>query len=203
MSLIDPNHPTRRVRRALGLKTILGSDYPGEPFPDLPEDLRPFLPETSRIGIYPSELQSGPEPSSRNEPPRNAPETERVDELKRQFLTSFGDDPRNVGGSAPAPLVARRGAAPGTGPSLLAHQTLTGNPALKRNAIEAASAGEPPSITVPLPDEKIRRQIKKGEQANSHLDEIIAHQERQLRYLKSIGNPENNSPTRSRNYVSN
>ena len=70
MSLIDPNHPTRRVRRALGLKTILGSDYPGEPFPDLPEDLRPFLPETGCIGIYPPELQSGPEPSSRNEPAR-------------------------------------------------------------------------------------------------------------------------------------
>ncbi len=99
MSLIDPNHPTHRVRRALGLKTILGSDYPGEPFPDLPEELRPFLPETSRIGIYPSELQSGPESSSRNEAPHGAPETERVDELKRRFLKPFGDDPRNMGGS--------------------------------------------------------------------------------------------------------
>jgi len=60
MSLIDPNHPTRRVRRALGLKTILGSVYPGEPFPDLPEDLRPFLPETGRIGIYPPSFNWGP-----------------------------------------------------------------------------------------------------------------------------------------------
>lgn len=76
MSLIDPNHPTRRMRRALGLKTILGSDYPGESFPDLPEKLRPFLPETGRIGTNPPELQSGPESSSRNEPPRGAPETE-------------------------------------------------------------------------------------------------------------------------------
>lgn len=178
MSLIDPNHPTHRVRRALGLKTILGSDYPGEPFPDLPEELRPFLPETSRIGIYPSELQSGPESSSRNEAPHGAPETERVDELKRRFLKPFGDDPRNMGGSAPPPLVPRRGAA------LLAHQPLTGNPALKPNAIEAASAGEPPSVTVPLPDEKIRRQIEKGEQAISHLGEIIEHQKEQLAFLE-------------------
>jgi hypothetical protein len=79
VSLLDPNRPTRRVRRALGLKTILGSDYPGEPFPELPEELRRFLsdanrrssqapkpdhPETGRFGNNPSAFTQKPLPET-------------------------------------------------------------------------------------------------------------------------------------------
>lgn len=36
--------PTRKLRRALGMKTILGQDRPNQPFPELPDDIRKFRP---------------------------------------------------------------------------------------------------------------------------------------------------------------
>jgi hypothetical protein len=204
VSLLGPNHPTRRVRRALGLKTILGSDYPGEPFPELPEELRRFLsdakrpssqapkpdhPETDRAGNNPSAFTQKPLPETGIPiPVPPDPAGGLREELQVPLVKQSEIDPEADGSllnagmpRRPSGMMQRLSAAAGS--PLLAHQRRAGKAPNETDFVKTASAGEPPSVTVPLPAEKIRKQIEKGEIAIGHLDRIIEHQQDQLERL--------------------
>lgn len=87
--------PTRKLRRALGMKTILGQDRPDQPFPGLPDDIRKFLPDAGQPvpGYRPTpfpdlgqpEPQLPPEGGERPPAPRRPKLPRPGDELPPHF----------------------------------------------------------------------------------------------------------------------
>jgi hypothetical protein len=261
--------PTRKLRRALEMKTILGQDRPDQPFPGLPDDIRKFLPLPGKgFGREPLPHPGQPDPSrpippgaitKPVEPPRDPIVDPRIGEPQPkpglpprsgEFPIRFPihgipevpEDPVNLQPSLPAPSdpddsaqedlkdrleavfvqIARlrlelknnlqdgepsRDTA-GLQQELIRLQALaqqlsarlgTNDPSNNvphQDIPEAAEGGafadakkqlgstpKSPSVTVPLPAEKIRQQIKLGKDAMNRLNNVIKHQEDQLSHL--------------------
>ena len=95
--------PTRKLRRALGMKTILGQDRSDQPFPDMPDELRKFLslPGKGSGGEH-FPRPSHPDPSASLppgaitnpvEPPRSLIDDQKVGEPGPSLTPRSGDFP--------------------------------------------------------------------------------------------------------------
>jgi hypothetical protein len=191
MSLIDPNHPTRRVRRALGLKTILGSDHPGEPFPDLPEELRPFLPapnETGQSGVddNPTAPEPQPEPLPRIQKPHLFDPLDPAD-----ILPKHPKPPSRDTIPSPMPVILARDPilriqplpSPGQAHSTKMPHSL---PAKDARPIQLAAVdrGRPPQDAIESPTEPIAEIQPEPAQRVRDAEEAIRKLERQIETIQ-------------------